>query len=196
MKKIFSAMAVATVALVMASCNNQPKQNDTKADAPTSEVKSGDNQIAFVDVDSVMSQYNFWKDVEKIMNAKQANIQKTLNGKRQTLQAAAANFQQNLQQNKYTQQQAQQIQAGLQKEAQDADALQQRLGGEYQNEAAKYNKALADSIHHYLAQYNKDKKYKIILAKSGDNILYADKSCDVTAEVVAGLNKAYKGMKK
>ena len=34
----------------------------------------------------------------------------------------------------------------------------------------------------------------MILAKSGDNILYADKALDVTAEVIAGLNKAYKSM--
>ncbi len=196
MKKIFSAVIVASAALVMASCNNQPKQNDTTATAPETGKTEATGQIAFVDVDTIMSQYNYWKDVKKLMDAKQANIEKTLRGKQQSLQAAANNFQQNLQQNKYTQQQAQQIQAGLQKQAQDADALQQRLGGEYQNEAAKYNAALSDSIHHYLAQYNKDKKFKMILAKSGDNILLADKSCDVTNEVVAGLNKAYKGMKK
>ena len=112
------------------------------------------------------------------------------------MEQAAANFQQNVQANKYTQAQAQQIQASIQKQAQDAEALQQRLGAEYQNEVAKYNKALADSVHNYLAQFNKDKKYAMILAKSGDNILYADKSLNITNEVVKGMNKAYKGMKK
>ena len=28
--------------------------------------------------------------------------------------------------------------------------------------------------------------------KAGDNILYADKAYDITNEVIAGLNKAYK----
>ena len=32
----------------------------------------------------------------------------------------------------------------------------------------------------------------MILSKSGDNILYADKSIDITNEIIAGLNKAYK----
>ena len=36
----------------------------------------------------------------------------------------------------------------------------------------------------------------MILAKQGDNILYADKANDITDVVVKGLNKAYKGMKK
>ena len=71
--------------------------------------------------------------------------------------------------------------------------LQQRLGNEFNAEQEKYNKALHDSIDHFLAVYNKDKKYSIILSKSGDNLLYADKAYDITDEIIAGLNKAYKG---
>ena len=32
----------------------------------------------------------------------------------------------------------------------------------------------------------------MILSKSGDNILYANKGIDVTDEIVKGLNKTYK----
>lgn len=193
MKKTL-VLAMAAV-WAMTSCNNQPQQNDTKADsakdAPKSELK-----IAYVEVDSIMSQYTYWKEVTKLMQQKEQNIQKTLASKQQSIQQAAAKFQQDIQANKYTQQQAQQVQASIQKQAADADNLQQRLGVEYQKEAADYNKALADSIHHYLDNFNKDKKYTMILAKQGDNILYAEKSLDITDEVVKGLNKAYKGMKK
>ena len=200
MKNVFSTLAVAALAATaLMSCNNQPQKNDSKAQETTqtgAQAPAGGQQIAYVEIDSIMSQYTYWKDVTKIMKAKEANISKTLNGKQQQLQQAAANFQQNVQANKYTQQQAEQIQASIQKQAQDAEGLQQRLGAEYQKEVTKYNKALADSVHNFLAQYNKDKKYTMILAKSGDNILYADKSLDITSEVIKGLNKAYKGMKK
>ena len=174
MKNVFSKLAVVAIAATaLMSCNNQPKQNDSKAEPATQkEAQAGGQQIAYVEIDSIMSQYTYWKEVTKIMKAKEANISKTLNGKQQ------------------------QLQASIEKQAQDAEALQQRLGAEYQNEVAKYNKALADSVHNYLAQFNKDKKYAMILAKSGDNILYADKSLDITNEVVKGMNKAYKGMKK
>ncbi len=200
MKKVFSTQALmAIAAMVLMSCNNQPKQNDSTADsAAQSETKeqAGGQKIAYVEIDSIMSQYTYWKEVTKTMKAKEANISKTLNAKQQQLQQAAANFQQNVQANKYTQQQAEQIQASIQKQAQDAEALQQRLGAEYQKEVARYNKALADSVHNYLAVFNKDKKYAMILAKSGDNILYADKALNITNEVVKGMNKAYKGGKK
>ena len=89
--------------------------------------------------------------------------------------------------------QAEAIQAGLQKQSNDLQALNQRLSGEFQTETEKYNKALHDSLQNYLAIYNKDKKYSLIFAKQGDNLLYADKRNDITNEVVAGLNKAYKG---
>ena len=48
-----------------------------------------------------MSQYTYWKDVTKLIKAKEANIQRTLAGKQKAIQAAAANFQQNIQANKY-----------------------------------------------------------------------------------------------
>ena len=206
MKNVFSKLAVVAVAATaLMSCNNQPKQNDSKAEPATQkEAQAGGQQIAYVEIDSIMSQYTYWKEVTKIMKAKEANISKTLNGKQQQLQqlpdsATLQNINEQLgavRSLAEQAQQAQQIQASIQKQAQDAEALQQRLGAEYQNEVAKYNKALADSVHNYLAQFNKDKKYAMILAKSGDNILYADKSLDITNEVIKGMNKAYKGMKK
>jgi outer membrane protein len=115
-----------------------------------------------------------------------------LQQKGQALQAAATNFQQKLQQNAYTREQAEQIQMGLQKQNADLEALQQRLSAEFQEETAKFNDALHDSLQHFIAKYNKDKKFTMILSKSGDNILYADKSADITNDIIAGLNKAYK----
>ena len=200
MKKVFKNIALCSLAaLAFTACNNQPKQNDTadNSSANTSAAApTGGQKIAYVEIDSIMSQYTYWKEVTKIMKAKEANIQKTLAGKQQAIQKAAANFQQNVQSNKYTQAQAEQVQVSIQKQAQDADALQQRLGNEYQNEVAKYNKALSDSVHNFLNDYNKDKKYAMVLAKSGDNILYADGAYNITNDVIKGLNKAYKGMKK
>ena len=188
MVRIMSVVAVA--ALTLASCNNEAKKVDEKAEAPAQQ--SGAMKIAYVEVDSIMSQYKFCKEYSLILQKKSENIQNTLQQKERTLQQAAAKFQQDVQQNKYTQQQAEAVQAGLQKQSADLQALQQRLGNEFQNETNTFNTALRDSIQHYLTAYNKDKKYSLILSKAGDNILYADKAYDITNEVIAGLNKAYK----
>ena len=193
MKKniVFSVALVAVASLGLTSCDKSTPKMDQKAEA-TQQAPSTD-KIAYVEVDSIMTQYNFCKEYSKILEQKGNNIQKTLANKQQALQAAAANFQQKVQQNAYTREQAEAIQAGVQKQSNDLQALNQRLSGEFQTETEKYNKALHDSLQNYLAIYNKDKKYSLIFAKQGDNLLYADKRNDITNEVVAGLNKAYKG---
>ena len=161
-KNILSTAAfAAVVALAVTSCNKQQPQVEAKSNNQTA---PSEMKIAYVEVDSIMSQYQFAKDYAGILEKKSQNIQNTISQKGQALQAAAANFQQKLQQNAYTREQAERIQAGLQKQNADLQGLQQRLGNEFQAETEKYNKALRDSIQHFLAVYNKDKKYSLILS--------------------------------
>ena len=194
MKKniILSVALAAATTMGLVSCDKSSPKMDDKT--PASAQKSGEcAKIAYVEVDSIMTQYKFCKEYSKILETKGNNIQKTLATKQQQLQAAAANFQQKIQQNAYTREQAEAIQAGLQKQNNDLQVLNQRLSAEFQTDTDNFNKALHDSLQHYLAFYNKDKKYSLIFSKQGDNLLYADKAYDITNEVVAGLNKAYKG---
>lgn len=185
------SLAIAFLATsAMTSCNKSNPQMDTKSNS--AQASATGMKIAYVEIDSIMSQYKFCKEYSLVLQKKGQNIQNTIAQKGQALQAAAANFQQNVQANKYTREQAEGIQAGLQKQNADLQALQQRLSGEFQKETDQYNKALRDSIQHFLAVYNKDKKYSLILRKAGDNLLYADKAYDITADVIAGLNKSYK----
>ena len=191
-KNIFGALALATVAaFAMTSCDKSKSQVDEKKVESKQAVPS-DVKIAYVEVDSIMSQYKFCKDYSLILQKKGQNIQHTLAQKQRTLEQAYMNFQQKIQQNAYTREQAEQIQMSLQKQNSDLQALNQRLSGEFQSETEKYNNALRDSISHFLKAYNKDKKFSLILSKAGDNILYADKAHDITNDVIAGLNKAYK----
>lgn len=191
-KNIFGALALATVAaFVMTSCDKSKCQVDEKEVEGKQAVPS-DVKIAYVEVDSIMSQYKFCKDYSLILQKKGQNIQNTLAQKQRALEQAYMNFQQKIQQNAYTREQAEQIQMSLQKQNSDLQALNQRLSGEFQVETENYNNALRDSIQHFLAVYNKDKKFGLILSKAGDNLLYADKAYDITNEVIAGLNKAYK----
>lgn len=192
-KTILRTVALAFVATMgMTSCDKSNPQMDQKANA-SAKAAAGDMKIAYVEVDSIMSQYKFCKEYSLILQKKGQNIQNTLAQKQQALQAAAANFQQKVQQNAYTREQAEGVNASLQKQNNDLQILNQRLSAEFQNETDQFNKALRDSIQHYLASYNKDKKYSVIFSKQGDNLLYADKAYDITNEIVAGLNKAYKG---
>ena len=192
-KNIFRNLAVAFVATAtLTACDKSNPQMDQKPENANKTAVAGELKIAYVEVDSIMSQYKFCKEYSLILQKKGQNIQNTLAQKQHALEQAYGNFQQKVQQNAYTREQAEQIQMSLQKQNSDLQVLNQRLSGEFQAETEKYNNALRDSIQHFLAVYNKDKKYGLILSKAGDNILYADKAYDITNEVIAGLNKAYK----
>lgn len=191
-KNIFrTVMIVSVAALTMTSCNKSGKRND---EAPSQAGKAAGTsmKIAYVEVDSLMSQYKFCKDYTLLMTKKGQNIRTTLAQKSRALQAAAADFQQKVQANLYTRERAEQIQAALQKQQADLQTLQERLSSEFDAEQNKYNNALRDSLQGFLKQYNKSKTYSLILSKAGDNILYADKAYDITSDVVNGLNKRYK----
>ncbi len=190
-KYVLSAMAVAAM---MVSCNNAAPKMDEQPAAGN----SGDGmKIAYVEVDSLMTQYTFAKDYTVTLEKKSNNARNTLNQKGNALQAAVNNFQQKLNNNGFqSREQAEGVQAAIQRQQSDLQQLQARLENELASETAKFNQALRDSLNNFLEAYNKDKKYDLILSKAGDNILFASKKFDITQDVINGLNKRYKPGKK
>ena len=190
-KNILGMMAVAPIA-ALASCNNEsPKMDDQPAAGDTA--NGAGLKIAYVEVDSLMTQYEYCKDFTLVLQKKSNNARNTLTQKGQQLQNAMNSFQQKLNNNGFTsREQAESQQAAIQRQQNDLQQLQARLENELANETATYNEGLRDSLQHFLAKYNKDKKYDLILTKQGDNILYANKRFDITADIINGLNKAYK----
>ena len=196
-KNIFRTLGIAAVsAFVFTSCNNSAPKMDEKQETTTSNATT-DMKIAFVEVDSIMSQYKYCKEYSLVLQKKSNNARNTLAAKGKQLQTAAANFQQKLQNNGFaSREQAASVQAAIQRQDQDLQELQNRLGSELDAETAKFNKSLRDSIQNFLKDYNKTKKYDLIISKAGDNILYADKKHDITQDVINGLNKRYKSTLK
>lgn len=190
MKTNFIA-AIAMSALVsFTSCNNSAPKVD---ESPVAESSSNGIKVAFVEVDSLMTQYKFCQEYALVLEKRSNNARNTLNNKGQQLQKAVTNFQQKLQNNGFTsREEAERQQANLQRQEQDLQQLQARLASELEEETIKYNNALRDSLQNFLEIYNQDKKYDIILSKAGDNILYANKQYNITKDVINGLNKLYK----
>ena len=186
-KYILSALTIA----LMASCNNASSKMD---DQPVAGNASGEGmKIAYVEVDSLMTQYDFAKDYSVTLQKKSNNARNTLTQKGNALQAAVNNFQQKLNNNGFqSREQAASVQAAIERQQRDLQELQGRLEGELASETAKFNEALRDSLQNFLKAYNNDKHYDLILSKAGDNILMADKKYDITVDVINGLNKRYK----
>ena len=188
-KYVFGALAFAAI---MASCNNASPKMDEKPQVVEAGNGSG-MKIAYVEVDSLMTQYEFAKDYSVTLQKKSNNARNTLTQKGNQLQAAVNNFQQKLQNNGFqSREQAQGVQNAIERQQRDLQELQVRLESELANETQKFNEALRDSLNNFLTSYNKDKKYDLILSKAGDNILFADRKHDITKDIINGLNKRYK----
>ena len=159
-KILFRTFAVAALATVtLSACNDSNKMDEKPAAAQT--VTSGSGiKIAFVEVDTIMTQYNFCKDYSKILEKRGNNIQSALASQERNLEAAIKNFQNKAQNNGFSSQsEYESQQAAIQRQQEQYVATRDRLASELQNQTAKFNEALHDSIEHFIAQYNKDKKY-------------------------------------
>ena len=188
MKKILLLALSATYALT--ACNN--REAEPAAETAAAE-ETGGLKVAYVEVDSLMTQYQFCKDYNLLLNQKGENAQNTLAQKQRTLQSHAAALQKKYENNGFTtRDELERAQNQLAREQQDLAELEQRLMAELANEQAQLTMELRDSIQAFLKIYNKTHRFDYIFSRQGDNILLANNKLDITKEVVAGLNKRYK----
>ena len=185
-------MMVAGATIV--SCNktnNEEAPEAAPAKAAAKEAKS--YKIAYVQIDTLTSQYQKCKDLEEEFTKKRSNAEATINAKGKNFTTQMQEFNRKYQSNQFTQQQFEAEQARLAKLQQDLEALQTRLSNSLQEEYQKEFQALTDTIQNFTKSYAKEKGYDFILCKSSgiDNVLYANEAYDVTDEVVKALNKRY-----
>jgi outer membrane protein len=66
---------------------------------------------------------------------------------------------------------------------------QQATQQKTQQEEQQKTQAILTNINKYIAEYGKDKGFKIIFATTNGNIAYAEKGIDITEEIIKGINK-------
>ena len=190
MKKIY-LMALCMGLAAMTSCNKKAETTEQKPTAEEQEEKG--LKIAYVEIDTLMAQYQFCKDYNELANIEGENIQRTLAGKQRTLEQHATAMQKKYESNGFTsQEELTRAQQSLAAEQQALQELSERLQSSFMEEQNQYNQEMRDSIQSFLKIYNKSKKYDFIMAKAGDNMLLSNPKYDITKEVLKGLNKRYK----
>ena len=77
---------------------------------------------------------------------------------------------------------------------QQINNYQQAIQKQIQEEDKKATQTVVNDINDYVKEFGNKKGYKIIFgASGGGNIMYADKSADLTEEVLSGLNSEFSG---
>lgn len=149
--------------------------------------------IAYINVDSLLLNYNYSKDLNEVLIRKRENAQATLTEKARKLDGEMKEFQRKRENNAFLSEQSfKSQQQALLKKQQDLQQLEESLTQQLGKEQQKMNEQLRDSIYKFLQEYNKDHKYQMILSNTmNDNIMVADNAYNITNEVVELLNSKY-----
>lgn len=193
-----SSIILFMAALTVVGCNKkEPAQQVKQNGLPKATASTTPNTtIAVVDIDTLAAQSEYCKEGLRQLEAKQAAYRKQLNAKGQALQNAMINFQKKAQAGQFTsQQQAEQEQTKLQKQQQSLQTYQAKIEADMAKATQDYQTKLRADIDAFLKSYNSDGRFKVIISKSGDNVLYVDPTVDITADVISGLNQLYKEKK-
>lgn len=197
MKKL---ILICAVAAMVAGCKNnstQPKDNGLpKVENKTDKngvAKPAAATVAYVDIDSLMTNLTMFKDASAALEANAAKYQKEVAAKQNAFQKAYADFNKKMQTTGYASQaEYENAQKRLQNLQEEGAKLEMKYAEQLQKEQMELNAQLQAALHEYLAVFNADKRYDMILGKGGDNILYADPSLDITDAIIEGMNANYK----
>ena len=189
---INGVLALAIVILFVLQFTGKKESGVTRT-FTAEENASGLLPIAYVNVDSLLLNYNYSKDLNEIIIKKQENSRASVNQKLRALQVEMQDFQRKVENNAFlTRERAEQEQNRLVKKQQELQDFDSRLAQELVAEQQRLNEQLRDTLVSQLKVYNKDKGYQVILSNTmGDNILLAGDSYDITQEVIEYLNKNY-----
>ena len=191
MKKYLLGIGLMSIGMAITSCNKAVDEETETTETGTSQ--SGGVKIAYVELDTLMNQYQLYKDYSEVLTRKGNNIQNTLAKKQRTLESHAAAVQKKYESNGFTtRDELERAQASIQREQQELAQLADRLNSEFNEEQARINTEAKDSIQSFLKRYNKTKKYDYVMVKAGDNLLIANPKYDITQDIIKGLNKRYK----
>ncbi len=181
---------------LIASCSQNPSANTTTTDSEKAAPTAG--SIVYLQLDSVVNNYDMFNDLKSELEVKVQKIQSELQSKGRAFQNAAKDFENKINKGLLTQAEAQERNQVLSNRQADLQNLSAQKEAEIAEEQAVMINKVMDAIQTYVAKYNEEKKYALILTSTAatTNVLVGDPSLDITAEITEGLNNEYVKQKK
>lgn len=186
-KNIIRTLCASAIVLTFTQCHNAQQQAPVITQIICDSVPA--LKIAYVDIDTLLTSYKLWIQLNEEMIRKEEDVRATLNEKAMDLQNDYEEFERKLNNNAFvTRERAETEQARILKKREELEQLQERLSSELMIENNKNSLLFRDSINAYISDYNKLHGYNIILSRIGDNILYIDNAMNITQDIIDGLN--------
>ena len=180
-------LLIALVAMAFVSCKEQDKKAEAAEKATAEAVVESD--LAFVNVDYVMSQCDLFQSEGIALRDKTEKAQQKLAKREQNLQNEMQQLAEKYQRGLITTRDAQQKEKELQDKAAKFQTSAQNELKELDEEGMVFQNRLNDLIMRAVQELNADKRYKMIVQASA--LLDADESLNLTEQVLAKVNALY-----
>ncbi|MFD2035961.1 OmpH family outer membrane protein [Belliella marina] len=189
LSKVLGLLGFATI--VFSSCNNSSSPSEKSSESEqSSEVSISDLKIAYILTDSVIANYDFFKEQSGQITEKGKKFETELGSRARGFEQEVSNFEQTA--GSMTPNQARAKQEDLMKKERNLVTYRDNLMQELQTDESKLYSDVIDQIQEYLTEYAEANDLEMILSYTrGGAVWYSKKSLDITDKVTAGLNAKF-----
>jgi outer membrane protein len=188
---LLSILALVLVAVLFFLHFSTPKKNPVTTKAAVSDSIGQEFRIAYFDIDSLQTHYEYFKDAfnqmkskENQMSAELTNLENSYQRKIKEWQDKGPNM---------TQSEGEAAQREYGQMQQRFQRRKMELEQELEKHKVELMTDLRKKVEDYLKEYNSDRKYAYILSyEPGFILYYKDSAYDITGDLIAGLNSKYK----
>lgn len=186
-------LAIAVVALYILHFTGVPKTAITQSeDGVASSQFVGEHAIAWVNMDSLLNNYDMYFDIQAELESKGRKMETDMTTRTRAFERQMIDFQDKVQKGLVTRSTAQQMQQDLAVKEQELYQYRDELRMQFAEEEQVMLRRIQHSITDYLKEYNKEKGYQVILSGAfGGPVLYGSPAIEITNEVLNGLNAEY-----
>jgi outer membrane protein len=168
-------------------------QNKTEQKDPIDSSAQSGCRIAYFEMDSVAANFEKAKEMQGELEKKEEKMNSEMNRLQNSYQQKYVNFQQHGATMSSSQLDAARNELGqLDQTIKDTKAS---LDQDYKTYYVQTQQEILSMIRKFCSEYNKDKKYAIIISNEPGLVFYKDSTMDITRDLLEGLNKMY-GKKK
>lgn len=190
---IFSILALIGVFVLFGlhfSQKKKPIHSTSRKDSTGKVITVSGGKIAYVDIDTLESNYDYFKTKKAEFEVRQKNIDAELEKMASSLENDYVGLQKQAQAGTLSQTDGEAAQKKLLQRQQELELKRQNLGAKFLKDQEAFNKEIHDNLHNYIEKYNVEMGYDYILSYSKDgSILFANKELDITQEIIEGMNK-------
>ncbi len=197
MKQLKVILSVAVAAIICA-CNATGNTSTQAANTAEAGATAAQGSIVYIQLDSLINQYDMFNDLRSELENKAQAIQDDLTKKGRSFESAAKDFQTKIEKGLLTRSQAEEQQQRLAERQQNLQNLSQQKQYELAEEEAVMSRRVMDAVQTFLTKYNQEKGYAMIITSSAatNTVIAANPALDITQDVLTGLNNEYIKSKK